>query len=785
MGTTTRERTKGTRPMKFLIANSPTLPIETATRVAKDHFGLTGRLTQLYSERDQNFRVAGGAAGDWVLKISNAQEDPDLVAAQIAALEFLARTAPDLPLPRVRRTVTGASQIDLAGEDGARHATFALSFLPGSIASDSLLDVAAFRTIGRTIALVERGMRGFFHRALGDRALLWDIRHLGQLRDRCRHLGADADRIRDLVDDILHALSGRLERLSAQVIHGDIHGHNLILAPDGAISGIIDFGDMFHGPAILNLSNALADFQHDTDAPQQAWAALIGGYVSIRRIEPEEVALLYDLVLARHLASALISATRAAEAPGQPDYISAAGFGGHAVLAPLLDLGRDKATALFAAAAGLAAPAGGQSVAQMMARRARVMGSRPYVFFNPPLHLVRGDGVWLHDADGRRYMDLYNNVPIVGHCNARVADAIATQTRILNTNTRYLGEHLLDYAERLGALTGGALTACAFVNSGSEANDIAWRMAREWTGHRGALTQEFGYHGITEAIDALSPSALRDAKMPGHVRTLLAPDGYRGPIPHGTPDMGHRYAADADRAIAALADAGMKPAAVIVDSAFLTNGVLEPVPGYVASVFQKVRAAGGLCIADEVQSGYGRMGGHFWGYQHHGVTPDFVTIGKPAGNGHPIGVVLTRPEILDHFLNQTAFFSTFGGNNVSCAAGLAVLDEIHDRDLVGNSARTGARFKAGLKKLAGTHAIIGDVRGTGLVFGVELVTDRQTRAPAAAETGRLLELMRDEGILAGSEGVHGNIIKMRPPLVFSASDCDHALAAMDRSLARL
>ena len=685
--------------MKFLIANSPTFPVDLAARLAEDTFGISGTLSALYSERDQNFRVAGGVSGDFVLKISNAEEDPDLVAAQIAALEFLARTAPDLPLPRVRRTLAGAAQIDLPGEGDARHATFALTYLPGQIASDAMLGADEFHAIGRMIARVERGMRGFFHPALGDRALLWDIRQLGRLRDKCHHLGPDAPPIRELLDEVTEALSGRLEGLAAQVIHGDIHGHNLILGPDRAISGIIDFGDMFHGPAILNLTNALADFQHENDQTQGTWAALIRGYAGIRRIEPEELALLYDLTLARHL--------------------------------------------------------------------------------------VRGEGVWLYDVYGRRYMDLYNNVPIVGHCNPRVADAIAAQTRILNTNTRYLGTHLLDYAERLGALTGGALTACAFVNSGSEANDIAWRMAREWTGNRGALTQEFAYHGITEAIDAMSPSALRDARTPDHVRTILGPDGYRGPFRHGTPDMGRRYAEDADRAIASLAEAGMKPAAVITDCAFLTNGVLEPVPGYVAALFDKVRAAGGLCIADEVQSGFGRMGGHFWGYQQHGVTPDFVTIGKPAGNGHPIGVVLTRPEILDHFLNQTAFFSTFGGNNVSCAAGLAVLDEIRNRDLVANASTTGARFKAGLNRLAQKYPIIGDVRGIGLVFGLELVTDRQSLAPAPVETTRLLELMRGEGILAGSEGVLGNIIKMRPPLVFSASDCDHALAALDRSLSRL
>lgn len=772
--------------MKFLIANPPTFAPAAATDVARDRFAVTGKLTALYSERDQNFRFAGGPDGDWILKISNADEDPDLVQAQIEALEFLARTAPDLPLPRVRRTVQGDGCIALAGEAGSSHATFALSYLPGRIASDCQLGEGDHHAIGAMIARVERGMRGFFHPAMGNRALLWDIRQLGSLQDSLGHLGPDATRIGGLVGEVQARLAGRLDGLPAQVIHGDIHGHNLILAESGTrIAGVIDFGDMFHGPAIVNLTNAMADFLHETDQPQQMWAALIRGYTGVRRIEPEEVDLLYDLALARQLATILITATRAAMAPGQPDYIAAAGFGTPAGLKPFLDIGREKATALFAAAAGHAAPVGGPPVADMMARRKKVMGSRPYVFYDPPLHLVRGEGVWLYDAEGRRYMDLYNNVPIVGHCNARVADAIAAQTRILNTNTRYLGTQLLDYGERLGALTGGELTACAFVNSGSEANDIAWRMAREWTGNRGALTQDFAYHGITEAIDALSPSALREAATPDHVRTITAPDGYRGPWKHGTQDIGRRYAQDADRAIRSLAEAGMKPAAVIIDSAFLTNGVLEPVPGYVAGVFARVRAAGGLCIADEVQSGFGRMGGQFWGYQQHGVTPDFVTIGKPAGNGHPIGVVLTRPEILDHFLTRTAFFSTFGGNNVSCAAGLAVLDEIRDRDLVACARTTGARFKAGLLALKQRHAIIGDVRGMGLVFGLELVTDRQHLTPAPAQTDRLIGLMRDEGLLAGSEGVHGNIVKLRPPLVFTAADCDHALVALDQSLSRL
>jgi 4-aminobutyrate aminotransferase-like enzyme len=422
------------------------------------------------------------------------------------------------------------------------------------------------------------------------------------------------------------------------------------------------------------------------------------------------------------------------------------------------------------------------SNADMMARRKRLLGSRPYLFYDLPIHAVRGEGVWLIDSSGRRFLDCYNNVPIVGHCHPHVSEAISRQSRTLNTNTRYLGEQVLDYAERLGQKTGTALTACAFVNSGSEANDVAWRIATAWTGARGALTQEFAYHGITEAIDAVSPSASRIGALAAHVRTLLAPDCYRGIYREDTVDPGSRYAEDADRAIQSLAEAGLRPAAYFVDSAFMTNGILEPQKNYVAEVFRRVRAAGGLCIADEVQSGFGRMGRHFYGYQHHDVVPDIITIGKPAGNGHPVGVVITRPAILDHFIEQSAFFSTFGGNNVSCAAGLAVLDVLENEDLIANATAIGAYFKAGLQALAAKHDIIGIVRGTGLALGVELVTDRNSRAPAAMQTSRLINRLRDEGVLAGSEGVHGNIVKLRPPLVFRREHVDQAVSAFERSL---
>ena len=771
--------------MKFLKATPPDLDLGRLTSLARDDFELNGYLRPLYSERDLNHRVTDDVGRDWVMKVFNAEEEDAVITCQLGALHHLAEVDPGLPVPRHLRARDGADWAVVTGADGRAWRVCVLSYLPGRLADDDGIRSEDYRHFGAMIARLQRGLRGYFHPAAHGRHLLWDVRELVHLRDRARHLGPGRAQAEESIDHFMSQVLPRLGTLRAQVIHGDIHGHNLILGPDNRVAGMIDFGDMFHGPAILDLANALPDFTHGADDTEAMWAALVASFHSVQPVETEEMELLYDLMVARQLLTQIITATRAAETPGQADYIGEAGFGDAGTLARMTAIGRDRATAIFAAATGRSAPVVVQPVARLMERRRAVMGARPYVFYDPPLHIVRGEGVWLFDAAGRRYLDCYNNVPIIGHCNPRVTEAISAQARILNTNTRYLGEQVLDYAERLGALTGGELTACAFVNSGSEANDVAWRMARAWTGNRGFIAQEFAYHGITEAIDAVSPSALRRGEIPDHVRTILAPDGYRGLYPHGTPDMGECYAADADEAIVSLRKAGMKPAAVIIDMAFMTNGILEPVPGYVAGVFERVRKSGGLCISDEVQSGFGRMGAHFFGYQHHGVVPDFVTIGKPAGNGHPIGVVLTRPELFDHFLEQTAFFSTFGGNNVSCSAGLAVLDEIRDRDLLQSAAATGAHFKAGLMRLKERFPIIGDVRGTGLAFGVELVRNRVTLDPAPDETDRLINLLRDEGLLVGGEGVHANIVKMRPPLVFTPADADLAVGAMERALARL
>jgi 4-aminobutyrate aminotransferase-like enzyme/Ser/Thr protein kinase RdoA (MazF antagonist) len=767
--------------MKFLAADPPELPLDLIRHHLDAQYGLRGQLRSLYSERDQNLLLRLADRRGLVVKVMNHSEDRSQIECQIAALAHIAEIDPALNVPRLCVAASGAPITTVTDARGRAFLCYVLSYIDGEIAVSRPFSGHELHRIGVLLAQLARAMRGFIHPALNARPLLWDARLVDQLLPSIPLLPqAFQGPASAAIDRFLERTRPRLAGLRAQALHADLHRHNLILPAEEAPFGVIDFGDMLHGPLVLDLANALCDFS-SAETLLPATEAILRGYATITALEEEEIATLYDLIVMRAVIAALIIAYRKARTPETPDYMADHAFGSLEFVERLQSVGPEGLTDHFRKACGFAPlRAAVTPVASLLERRKRLMGSRPYLFYDPPLHVVKGDGAWLTDAAGRRYLDFYNNVPIVGHCQPEVVEAIARQARILNTNTRYLGEQVLDYAERLGALTGNGLTACTFVNSGSEANDIAWRMARAWTGAGGVLCQDFAYHGVTEAIDAVSPSALKTGSIAPHVRTLMAPDLY-----HHPQRTAEGFAADADRAISSLAEAGLQPAAVIIDSAFMTNGVLEPVPGYVAGVFDRVRAAGGLCIADEVQSGFGRMGGHFWGYQHHQVMPDIVTIGKPAGNGHPIGVVLTRPEILDHFEATSAYFSTFGGNNVSAAAGLAVLDVIERLQLTQRAALLGNRFKAALLALQQRHQIIGCVRGTGLAVGIELVSDRAAKAPAPRETSRLIALLRDEGVLAGSEGVRGNIIKLRPPLIVTAQDIDHAVEALDRSLSLL
>lgn len=406
-----------------------------------------------------------------------------------------------------------------------------------------------------------------------------------------------------------------------------------------------------------------------------------------------------------------------------------------------------------------------------------LLGSAYRLFYKEPLHLVRGNGVWLFDSAGKQYLDMYNNVPHVGHCHPHVVDALTTQIGILNTHTRYLHENVLNYAERLTAKFPVELDIAMFSCTGSEANELALRIARACTGGTGLIVTEGAYHGNSQATYEISVEDIPPAMVPDYVVTIPSPDTYRGV--HQGADAGERYAQHVDEALRTLQKRNIRPAAFIVDTIMSSAGVVQPPAGFLSSVAARIRAAGALFIADEVQPGFGRTGHNFWGYEADNFIPDIVTMGKPMGNGHPLAATVTRKELVDQFSRQAHYFNTFGGNPVSCAAGLAVLDVIENEDLQDNALQVGRYLSAGIMKLAESHELIGEVRGDGLFKAVDLVANRQTREAAVGVADQLVDRLRDRGVLAGSIGRHDNVLKLRPPMVFSKENADYFLAIFD------
>jgi len=419
----------------------------------------------------------------------------------------------------------------------------------------------------------------------------------------------------------------------------------------------------------------------------------------------------------------------------------------------------------------------------LLERRRALMGSAYRLFYEQPVHLVRGEGVWLYDADGKKYLDMYNNVAHVGHCHPQVVDAICEQAATLNTHTRYLHKNVIDLAERLTAKFPSELDTAMFCCTGSEANELALRIARTATGGEGIIVTDYAYHGNTRAIYEITTESCPPESRPDCVVTVPVPDAYRGP--HRGEGAGERYASYVHEALELLRIRGIKPAAFIVDTIVSSGGVVAPPPGYLSSVARIVREAGALFVADEVQPGFGRVGSHFWGFEVDGVTPDIVSLGKPMGNGHPLSAVVARKELVEQFASHGRYFNTFGGNPVSCAAGLAVLDVIENENLQENALDVGQYLVEGLWRLAETHECIGDVRGTGLFLAVELVTDRDQRTPATELTTRVVNDLRKHGVLTGSIGPDANILKMRPPLVLTKDDAAYLLGIFDESLRNL
>ncbi|MDG4669533.1 aminotransferase class III-fold pyridoxal phosphate-dependent enzyme [Shinella sp. 838] len=440
----------------------------------------------------------------------------------------------------------------------------------------------------------------------------------------------------------------------------------------------------------------------------------------------------------------------------------------------------------FAGIAGEFYERHGRSHEEIVKLRRELLLPNLSISYDKPIKFVRGEGVFLIDDSGRAYLDCFNNVCHIGHAHPVVVEAMAKQAETLNTNTRYLHDNIVAYAERLTATLPKELTVAGFVNSGSEANSLALRLMRAHTGRENAITLDWSYHGTTQELIDISPYKFRRKGGKGpkpHVHVATVPDSYRAPDNWSVEEHGKRFAESVAELIAGMQAKGEGPGFFIAESIPSVAGQVFLPEGYLKEVYRLVREAGGVCIADEVQVGFGRVGSHWWAFETQGVVPDIVTMGKPIGDGHPMAAVVTTREVTDSFNNGMEYFNTFGGNPVSCAVGLAVLDVIESQDLRGNALTIGNYLMDAFRAMQTRYDVIGDVRGLGLFLGIELVTDRRTKAPATEFARAVSNGARRRGVLMGTEGPHDNVLKMRPPMIFSKRDADHLIAVLEETFA--
>ena len=755
-----------------LTGATPRLTTSDAVAIGAAAFGVAADTARdLGSERDRTFALLGrDDAPVAVLKVSNSAEDPDVLDMEAAAALHITAVDPGLRIALPWRAApTGAPGPARVGDQPAQlraehagHWVRLYDVLPGNsrISAVELSD-AALIAWGETAAQLGQALRAFTH-PRAHRVMPWDVQHalsaramLGDIRD---------ERARATVARVLDEFERRAApvwpRLRAQVAHTDLTVDNTLTDEAGRITGIIDFGDMSHTALIADVASVLDSLGDGREGEELFRMArlVLDGYQRRVVLEDLELEVLAAAWAARSAVTIAISSWRVARGLEEQAFAERYNATSLRVLETFEAAGLDEvARQLGAATARRPDPS-------LAGRRARAFGPAiDPLFYAEPIEVSHAEGVHITDTAGRRYLDAYNNVPCVGHAHPRVTAAIGRQSRRINTHTRYLHPTAIELAERLVATCPPELDTVMLVNSGSEANDLAWRMATAATGRGGGLCTAYAYHGITESSAALSPEGWLDGVRPGHVETWEAPDAYRGLHLDAT-------------GFAAAIERGPAPAAAILDGLITSDGIADLDAGYVQELVRLTRAAGGLWIADEVQSGHGRTGDALWAFERFGVVPDFVTLGKPMGNGHPVAAVITRSEIVAELVGHVTLFSTFGGNPVSAAAALAVLDVIADERVLDRVRRTGEVLGRALREL--DAAAIGDVRGVGLAWGVELVRDRSTREPDGDRARAVRDRMRELGVLVGTTGRHGNVLKLRPPLAFDATHVPALVAAL-------
>ena len=743
------------------VEGRPTLASEIVESAVRELYGLEGTVVPLPAEWDQNFRLDVDGLAAFVVKLANAGTSSAVLDLQDAALDWLARHWSSGVAPRVVASLSGEKicSVSTAGDSSVRMRL--VTYQPGEpLSSLPSPSRETLERLGGLLGDLDRCLADFTHPAM-ERTLRWDVRRAEWISSSARSIRAVARR--GLVERLLLQFRARaaplLSEVPTSVIHNDANDDNVLVAPDGhggwRIAGLLDFGDILKTCTVCE-------------------PAIAAGYHAQRRLTEREIAVLFPLIVMRLSVSVTTSALAAEEDPGNR-HRQVSDRLAWAALERLEPVDWTDAEETLRRACGVDVPPRrspkdrARDHRRLLEERRQWIGPSLTLAYDTPLEIVRGHGQFLFEPSGRAYLDCVNNVCHVGHSHPRVVREMARQAEILNTNTRYLHPLIVEYAKRLTATLPEPLRVCYFVNSGSEANDLAVRIARTSTAQSDVIVLDGAYHGNTQTLVDLSPYKCEGPGGRGlapWAHKVPRPDPDRGSHRGAGEDAGHAYAEHVRQVCEHLAAEGRPPALFLCEPILGCAGQVVLPDGYLREAFGHVRAVGGLCMVDEVQVGLGRVGTHMWAFQTHDVVPDIVTLGKPIGNGHPLAAVITTPDAARSFANGMEYFSSFGGNPVSIAVGMAVLDVLEDEGLLEQARRVGSYLLDGFRAMGRRHPQIGDVRGQGLFIGVELVEEQGV--PASELTGWLIERVKADGILLSAEGPHQNVLKIKPPMVTRA-----------------
>ncbi len=737
--------------------------------LAAKQYGINVTAFALNGYDELNFLLTDAAGKKYICKLATDEHGLSFLDAQVKIINHLSASTVATRFQHYLLNTEGKELTHLP-INNTNYYLRILSFLEGDFWVDAPAHSdALLQNLGIFLGEMDQALQGFAHLAM-HRRYTWDIQTAMDARQNLHYI-LNHERRRIAAYFLLQFETEVLpvqSTLRTAYIHNDANDYNVLVKADEVV-GLIDFGDMVYSQLINNLAVACTYAMLNRQNPLHAAALVVKGYHAAHPITEQEADLLYYLIAGRLCISVTRSAYNASlNSENEHHFITEKPA--WELLFRLIRINPLAAQQAFRQACGFDSVIDEADYTLLEQERKTYVAPNLSIGYQKHLKIVKGALQYLYDDKGRTYIDCVNNVSHVGHCHPSVVKAMQHQLATLNTNTRYLNNHIVAFAKAITQTLPASLSVCYFTNSGSEANDLAIRISRTITRQQDVIVLDHAYHGTSTTAMEMSPykfdSKGGTGKKP-YIHKAINPDMYRGLYRYDDAQAGEKYAADVQRIISTLQTEGKGISAFICETLLGVGGQIPLPPHYLAEVYRYVRAAGGLCIADEVQVGFGRVGEKFWGFELQEVVPDIVVLGKPIGNGHPLAAVVVTREIAEAFNNGLEYFNTFGGNPVSMVTGLKVLEVIREEALQQNALEVGNHLLAGLTALMQQHPIIGDVRGHGLFVGAELVRDRTTLAPAVPEIDRVVEALKDRGFLISTDGPLHNVLKIKPPIIFS------------------